>query len=90
MRLRPILMTSFAFILGCVPLWVAVGAGAVSRQIIGTAVIGGMLAASFIAIFMVPVLFYLVERFSAKKETPVTRELGAQDELSKEAGAGMK
>ena len=48
-------------------LWVAVGAGAVSRQIIGTAVIGGMLAASFIAIFMVPVLFYLVERFSAKR-----------------------
>ena len=67
LRLRPVLMTSFAFILGCVPLWVAVGAGAVSRQIIGTAVIGGMLAASFIAIFMVPVLFYLVERFSAKK-----------------------
>jgi multidrug efflux pump len=56
LRLRPILMTSFAFILGCVPLWVAVGAGSVSRQIIGTAVIGGMLAASFIAIFMVPVL----------------------------------
>ncbi len=90
LRLRPILMTSFAFILGCVPLWVAVGAGAVSRQIIGTAVIGGMLAASFIAIFMVPVLFYLVERFSAKKETPVARELGAQEEVSKEAGASTK
>jgi HAE1 family hydrophobic/amphiphilic exporter-1 len=88
LRLRPILMTSFAFILGCVPLWVAVGAGAVSRQIIGTAVIGGMLAASFIAIFMVPVLFYLVERFSSKKETPVAGELGAQEEVSKEAGAG--
>jgi len=90
LRLRPILMTSFAFILGCVPLWVAVGAGAVSRQIIGTAVIGGMLAASFIAIFMVPVLFYLVERLSAKKDTPVARELGAQEEVSKEAGASTK
>jgi HAE1 family hydrophobic/amphiphilic exporter-1 len=90
LRLRPILMTSFAFILGCVPLWVAVGAGAVSRQIIGTAVIGGMLAASFIAIFMVPVLFYLVERFSAKKERPVVGEPSVQEEVSKEAGAGTK
>src|SRR4029077_20466776 len=90
LRLRPILMTSFAFILGCVPLWVAVGAGAVSRQIIGTAVIGGMLAASFIAIFMVPVLFYLVERFSAKKEMPVAAEPSVQEEVSKEAGAGTK
>lgn len=70
-----LLMTSFAFILGCVPLWVAVGAGAVSRQIIGTAVIGSMLAASFIAIFMVPVLFYLVERFSAKQERPAAGEV---------------
>src|SRR5207344_938967 len=47
LRLRPILMTSFAFILGCVPLWTSTGAGSVSRQIMGTAVIGGMLAASF-------------------------------------------
>jgi HAE1 family hydrophobic/amphiphilic exporter-1 len=66
---------------------VAVGAGAVSRQIIGTAVIGGMLAASFIAIFMVPVLFYLVERFSAKKETPAAGELGGPEDVQKEAGA---
>jgi HAE1 family hydrophobic/amphiphilic exporter-1 len=68
LRLRPILMTSFAFILGCVPLWLAEGAGAVSRQVIGTAVIGGMLAASFIAIFVIPAMFYLVERFSGRKE----------------------
>jgi len=61
-RLRPILMTSFAFILGCVPLWTASGSGAVSRQIIGTCVIGGMLAASLIAIFLIPVTFYVVER----------------------------
>src|SRR6202022_1237543 len=53
LRLRPILMTSFAFILGCVPLWTATGAGSVARQIMGTAVIGGMLAASFIGIFLV-------------------------------------
>jgi hydrophobic/amphiphilic exporter-1 (mainly G- bacteria), HAE1 family len=64
LRLRPILMTSFAFILGCVPLWIATGAGAVSRQIMGTTVIGGMLAASFIGIFIIPSAFYLVEKFS--------------------------
>jgi HAE1 family hydrophobic/amphiphilic exporter-1 len=64
LRLRPILMTSFAFILGCVPLWTATGAGSVARQIMGTAVIGGMLAASFIGIFLVPAIFYLVERVS--------------------------
>jgi HAE1 family hydrophobic/amphiphilic exporter-1 len=61
LRLRPILMTSFAFILGCVPLWVATGAGSVGRQIMGTAVIGGMLAATMIAIFIIPALFVIVE-----------------------------
>jgi HAE1 family hydrophobic/amphiphilic exporter-1 len=69
LRLRPILMTSFAFILGCVPLWIATGAGSVARQIMGTAVIGGMLAASVIGIFLIPVIFYLVEKWSgAAKE----------------------
>ena len=63
-RLRPILMTAFAFILGCVPLWIAQGAGAVSRQVLGTAVIGGMLCASLIAIFFIPVTFDAVERMS--------------------------
>ena len=62
LRLRPILMTSFAFILGCVPLWRASGSGAISRQVMGTAVIGGMMAASAIAIFIIPALFYWVER----------------------------
>ncbi len=66
-RLRPILMTSFAFILGCVPLWIASGSGAISRQSIGTTVISGMLAATVIAIFIVPVLFVLVERFALRK-----------------------
>jgi HAE1 family hydrophobic/amphiphilic exporter-1 len=64
LRLRPILMTSLAFILGCVPLWTASGAGAVSRQIIGTTVIGGMVAASFLGIFLVPAIFYVVEKLS--------------------------
>jgi len=64
LRLRPILMTSFAFILGALPLWTASGAGAVARQIMGTAVIGGMLAASVIGIFFVPAIFCLVEKWS--------------------------
>jgi HAE1 family hydrophobic/amphiphilic exporter-1 len=77
LRLRPILMTSFAFILGCVPLAKASGAGALSRQVMGFAVIGGMCAASFIAIFLIPACFYVVEKFSGKKhkETPAA---GAQ------------
>jgi hydrophobic/amphiphilic exporter-1 (mainly G- bacteria), HAE1 family len=65
LRLRPILMTSFAFILGCVPLFVATGAGSVGRQIMGTAVIGGMLAATGIAIFIIPALYVLVERVAS-------------------------
>jgi HAE1 family hydrophobic/amphiphilic exporter-1 len=69
LRLRPILMTSFAFILGCVPLWVASGAGAVARQIMGTTVIGGMVAASFLGIFLVPAIFYMVERLSGAPAT---------------------
>jgi hydrophobe/amphiphile efflux-1 (HAE1) family protein len=74
LRLRPILMTSFAFILGCVPLWRATGAGAVSRQVMGTAVIGGMAAASGIAIFLVPALFYGIEKLSgADREHATTK-----------------
>ena len=64
LRFRPIIMTAFAFILGCVPLWVATGAGGVSRQILGTVVIGGMLAATIIAVFLIPVTFSVVERAS--------------------------
>ena len=63
LRLRPILMTAFAFILGCVPLWTASGAGGISRQVLGTVVIGGMLAASILAIFFIPVSFVVIERF---------------------------
>ena len=66
LRLRPILMTAFAFILGVVPLAIAKGAGAESRRILGSGVIGGMTAASLIAIFIIPVSFYLVERLSRR------------------------
>jgi HAE1 family hydrophobic/amphiphilic exporter-1 len=73
-RLRPILMTAFAFVLGCVPLWRATGSGAVSRKVLGTAVIGGMLAATLIAIFLIPVSFDVVEkislRFRRRKRAP--------------------
>jgi hydrophobic/amphiphilic exporter-1 (mainly G- bacteria), HAE1 family len=67
LRLRPILMTSFAFILGCVPLWTASGAGSVGRQIMGTTVIGGMVAASAIGIFLIPAIFYVVEKLSGAR-----------------------
>jgi HAE1 family hydrophobic/amphiphilic exporter-1 len=70
LRLRPILMTSFAFILGCVPLWIASGAGAVARQIMGTTVIGGMAAASGIGIFLIPAIFYVVEKVSGAARQP--------------------
>jgi HAE1 family hydrophobic/amphiphilic exporter-1 len=74
LRLRPILMTAFAFILGCVPLWRASGAGAISRQVLGTCVIGGMMAATLLAVFFIPVSFDVVERFGiwigGKKEEP--------------------
>jgi HAE1 family hydrophobic/amphiphilic exporter-1 len=78
LRFRPIIMTAFAFILGCIPLWVATGAGGVAREILGTAVIGGMLAATCIAIFLVPVAFAVVEwlshRFSKKGPHHMTEE----------------
>jgi len=80
LRLRPILMTAFAFILGCVPLWVAKGAGGISRQVLGSVVIGGMLAATLLAIFFIPVSFDVVERFGnwigGKKEPPKPDALG--------------
>ncbi len=68
LRLRPILMTSFAFIFGCLPLWFASGSGAVARRVLGSTVIGGMIAASGIAIFLIPVTFYVIERWFAGHE----------------------
>ncbi|HVP42926.1 MAG TPA: efflux RND transporter permease subunit [Terriglobales bacterium] len=68
-RLRPILMTAFAFILGVFPLVISTGAGANSRRILGTTVVGGMLAATLIAIFLIPATFYLVEKIAHRGET---------------------
>jgi hydrophobic/amphiphilic exporter-1 (mainly G- bacteria), HAE1 family len=65
-RLRPILMTSFAFVLGCVPLWLASGSGGVARKTLGTVVIGGMLSATLLGIFIIPVTFYAVEKLSVR------------------------
>jgi hydrophobic/amphiphilic exporter-1 (mainly G- bacteria), HAE1 family len=77
LRLRPILMTSFAFILGTVPLWFATGSGAASRRILGTVVVTGMLAATLLAIFIIPLLFVLVERLASRR----SRERGGAGDL---------
>jgi len=78
LRLRPILMTSFAFILGVVPLAIALGAGAASRRALGTAVFGGMNAATLLAVFLVPVLFVIVERVARGKRTPAKPALSEE------------
>jgi HAE1 family hydrophobic/amphiphilic exporter-1 len=77
LRLRPILMTSLAFILGCVPLAIASGSGAVARQVMGTGVIGGMLAASFIAIFLIPMTFYVVEKLAHRGQSEAAGTVAA-------------
>jgi multidrug efflux pump len=87
-RLRPIIMTSLAFILGCVPLAIATGASANSRHSIGTGVIGGMLAATLIAAFYIPMFYYLIETASAKVgstkkkagEVPATQPAASADD----------
>jgi len=71
LRFRPLMMTALAFILGCVPLWTASGAGSVARQIMGTAVIGGMIAETFIGRFFVPAIFYVVEKVSGAERRRV-------------------
>ncbi|MGD0525321.1 MAG: multidrug efflux RND transporter permease subunit [Polyangiaceae bacterium] len=74
LRLRPILMTSFAFIFGCIPLWVATGAGAAARRMLGTAVISGMLAATLLGIFFIPALFVVVERIAGGGKKKAEKE----------------
>jgi multidrug efflux pump subunit AcrB len=69
LRLRPILMTSFAFILGVLPLVIASGASSGARRALGTAVFGGMLASTLLAVFIVPVLFVVIETFAKRKKT---------------------
>jgi multidrug efflux pump len=78
-RLRPILMTSFAFIFGVLPLAIATGAGANSRVAIGTAVIGGMLTAAFLAIFFIPLFFVLVRRGVRDGLQAIRKRLGRRD-----------
>jgi HAE1 family hydrophobic/amphiphilic exporter-1 len=85
LRLRPILMTAFAFILGCIPLWTASGAGGISRQVLGTVVIGGMLASTLIAIFVVPVTFAVVERLSHRFNTRSLRKETREPVISGDA-----
>jgi multidrug efflux pump subunit AcrB len=74
LRLRPILMTSFAFILGVLPLVIASGAGAASRRALGTAVFGGMLAATLLAVFIVPVLYFVIQTLSERRQPTLDQE----------------
>jgi len=87
LRLRPILMTSFAFIFGCLPLATASGAGALARKVMGTGVIGGMLAATGIAVFLIPMLFYVIRRL-AKGRGPDPKGRGAAEEAPQSPPAG--
>jgi HAE1 family hydrophobic/amphiphilic exporter-1 len=73
LRLRPILMTSLAFIFGCLPLWIATGAGAAARRILGTAVVSGMIAATGLGIFFIPALFVVVERIASRGKPHVPK-----------------
>lgn len=73
-RLRPILMTSFAFILGCLPLAIATGPGAGARVSMGNAVVGGMTIATLFGIFLIPVLFVVVERFFSRKKKGIPED----------------
>jgi hydrophobic/amphiphilic exporter-1 (mainly G- bacteria), HAE1 family len=66
-RFRPLMMTALAFVIGCIPLWTASGAGSVARQVIGTTAIGGMVAETFLGRFLVPAIFVVVEKFSGVK-----------------------
>ncbi len=87
LRLRPIVMTSFAFILGIIPLMLSSGAGAVSRQTIGWTVFGGMAAATFLAIFIVPVLFVAITRLAYGKKKLAELEAGFDEEKKSKLSA---
>ncbi|HWU37360.1 MAG TPA: efflux RND transporter permease subunit, partial [Candidatus Acidoferrum sp.] len=90
LRLRPILMTSFAFILGCLPLAIASGAGALAREVMGTGVIGGMLAATGIAIFLIPMMFYVIEKLGTgfKRRREGQKEVGGEPPQEPSSGKG--
>ena len=75
-------MTSFAFVLGCVPLWTADGSGAAARRILGTVVISGMLSATIIAIFLIPLLFVQIERLARRRVRQASPTLATGDSAS--------
>jgi len=87
-RLRPILMTSFAFILGCIPLAIASGSGAIARRVMGSGVIGGMLTASFIAIFVVPASFYLFEKLVHRGDSARDHTAGVTEDSAEKNTKG--
>jgi HAE1 family hydrophobic/amphiphilic exporter-1 len=77
LRFRPILMTSFAFIMGSMPLAIASGAGSAGRRILGTTVVGGMLTATLLAIFLIPAMFAVVESLGARARRRSTQQRAA-------------
>ena len=84
LRFRPILMTSLAFVLGCVPLVLSSGAGAASRHSLGTGIIGGMLGATFIATFLIPLFFVLIMRIGTRKKPKAPPPAAAAEHHSEE------
>ena len=82
LRRRPLFMTSLAFILGCVPLWIASGSGSAARRTLGTVVIVGMLADTIVASFLIPVSFYVVERLARwnRRDEPAAQEPAPETE----------
>jgi multidrug efflux pump len=82
LRLRPILMTSLAFVAGMIPLVIAAGAGAASRAAVGTGVMGGMIAATAIGIFLIPVLYLLVRQYLSRHQPAVAGAPSTPEEAS--------
>jgi multidrug efflux pump len=88
LRLRPILMTSMAFILGVFPLVISTGAGAASRHEIGTGVIGGMLFATFLGLLLIPVFYVVVRRLLGDKLDEVSHKMPHHDDGGDQGGHG--
>jgi len=88
LRLRPIVMTSLAFVLGMMPLVVARGAGASSRQAVGTGVAGGMIAATAFGIFFIPLFYLAVRRWVSRKRPLAPEEIAHQHDHAPGAGPG--
>ena len=82
LRFRPIVMTSLAFVLGVLPLVVSTGAGAASRHSIGTGVFGGMIAATFIAVFFIPVFYVIITRLGERRRIPGVADSSTGQEIS--------